>query len=196
MKITDSRVKTLLKKEEQAIVETIAFMAYNPSIGRVMQKDGVVLFQAMAARNVKRLSNINSASGFDRFHKNWMKDFISKIMRNNEQPCSYGQAQKAINVFLKLYVDWAKCPKPSVARKIRRYLHVPLDKILMKAIIKKYPNVYKGRIKQYHKGNPNHSLSKIEEAEYNEWQCFFRSRHPTKPLIFDVIWALNRKSDG
>lgn len=192
----DNMVKTLLEKEERVIVKTMAFMAYNSSIGRVMQKGSVSSFKNMAAGNMKKLSNINSASDFDKFHKNWMKNFISKIMTSNDKPCSYGQAQKAINVFLKLYVDWAKCPKPSVARKLRSYLHVPLDKILMKEIIKKYQDFYKRRIKQYHKGNSNHSLSKIEEPEYNEWQYFFRSQYPTKPLIFDVIWGLNRKSDG
>ncbi|KPL03035.1 MAG: hypothetical protein AMJ90_04230 [candidate division Zixibacteria bacterium SM23_73_2] len=192
----DNEVKLLLKKEKQAIVETMAFMAYNPSIGRVMQKDGVTLFQDMASKNVKKLSNIISASEFDKFHKNWMKNFISKIKRNKGLVCSYGQAQKAINVFLKLYVDWAKLPKRSISRKIRSYLHVPIDKILMKEIIKKYPNFYQKTIKQYKKGNYNHSLSKIGEEEYYKWQCLFRSQFPTKPLIFDVIWALNRKSGG
>jgi hypothetical protein len=33
---------------------------------------------------------------------------------------SYGQAQKAVNVFLKVYVDWAKLPDRRNALRLRR----------------------------------------------------------------------------
>jgi hypothetical protein len=34
---------------------------------------------------------------------------------------SYGQAQKPINVFLKVYVDWAGLPKIEVATRLRAF---------------------------------------------------------------------------
>ncbi len=116
-----------------------------------------------------------------------------RIKTNDGHRCSYGQAQKAINVFLKLYVDWARRPNPKVANKILPFLHAPLDSILMGAIWEKYPNFYENDIRNVQKEyNANLSLSKIGRNEYSKWQSFFRNRYSLKPLLFDIAWAINR----
>ena len=82
-----------------------------------------------------------------------------KIKTNKNLKCSYGQAQKAINVFLKLFVDWASLPDENTAKKILPFLHVPLDSILMKTVSKNYVDFYKQEIKQLQINNQSFSLS-------------------------------------
>ncbi len=187
-------IPTLLAQEPEAVVRVMAFMSYNPSIGRVLQKGGVAIFQDMAVEKVKRLGNVNSAMDFDKFHSNWIEELTREIKRNNLKQCSFGQAQKAINVFLKLYVDWAKLPDKATASKLLPLLHVPLDSILMKTIAKKFPEFFESKIKRLRHYNYTHSLSKIGEEEYKAWQAFFRQSYPDRPILFDIIWALRRQA--
>ena len=101
-------VSELKKKEKQSIIEVMAFMSYNPSIGRVLEKGGVKKFQNMVISKVTVLTNIKNTEDFDTFHKQWMSEFMNNIKTNSGDICSYGQAQKAINVFLKLLVKFLK----------------------------------------------------------------------------------------
>lgn len=188
----DKFIEELKKREEQSIIEVMAFMSYNPSIGRVLEKGGVKVFQEMAIQKVSELKGINTKMKFDAFHKQWMSEFINRIKTNRNLKCSYGQAQKAINVFLKLFVDWANLPDENTAKKILPFLHVPLDSILMKTVSKNYIDFYKREIKPLQKNNYSFSLSKVNEYIYTKWQNFFREKYPEKPLLFDIVWAINR----
>jgi len=190
--IMDKYIEELKRRERQSIIEVMAFMSYNPSIGRVLKKRGVKVFQDMAIKKVRALKKIKTKKGFDKFHKNWVSEFIKKIKTNKNRKCSYGQAQKAINVFLKLFVDWARLPDKKTAKEILPFLHVPLDSILMKAVSKKYKEFYKEKIKRLQTYNRSFNLSQVDESIYTEWQKFFREKYRKKPLLFDVIWAMNR----
>lgn len=190
----DGFIEKLKKREKQSIREVMAFMSYNPSIGRVLKKGGVELFQDMAIENVGKLKKVKTKDGFDNFHRRWVCEFIKKIKTNRKQDCSYGQAQKAINVFLKLFVDWASRPDKDTARRLRRFLHVPLDKVLMTAMKKEYPDFYEKEINPLQKCNQPFSLSQVNEETYNRWQNFFREEYPKKPLLFDTAWAIYRRN--
>jgi hypothetical protein len=99
---------------------------------------------------------------------------------------SYGQAQKPVNVFLKVYVDWAGLPKPEIAVRLRPYLHVPLDSVVMKYIRYHFPQ-------HYQKFNLRiTSLSEMGREQHYSWQKCLRELNPKKPLIVDVFWAINR----
>lgn len=185
-------VNTLKRKEPHSIAKVMAFMSYNPSIGRVLRKGGVQVFQSMAVRKVRALSTINSIEDFDRFHRNWINQFIKHIRNNRKKKCSIGQAQKAINVFLKVYIDWAKLPNRRTAHRLVQYIHVPLDSILMKSILRRFPNFKKEILGIRSTKNFSNSLSKIERKEYLCWQKFFRNSHRPKPILFDIIWAIER----
>ncbi len=189
----DSFIRKLKSNEKISIVEVMAFMSYNPSIGRVLAKGGVKKFQKMAVRKIAGLKQIKDRKSFDRFHNGWVTEFINQIRTNANRKCSYGQAQKAINVFIKLFVDWASLPDSKTAKKLLPFLHVPLDSILMETIIEAYPRLYENDIKPPQKEyNWNLSLSKIGKDEYLRWQRFFRKKHTEKPLLFDIAWAINR----
>jgi hypothetical protein len=188
----DKLVEKLLATERTKIVEVMAFMAYNPSIGRVLEKDGVKKFRKMAVRKIKRLSSIQTREAFDRFHASWANDVERQIRTNSRQggrPCSYGQAQKPINVFLKLYVDWAKLPDRVTADRVVRYLHVPLDSILMGKISRLYQAEVSRTIPVQRRTFP---LTEISQETYDAWQRLFRSKYRKKPLLFDILWATER----
>ena len=190
--------KRLRKEEKKSIIKVMAFMSYNPSIGRVLEKGGVKDFQNMAVRYSEKLSSIKAKEEFDRLHRKWIYEIIRKIKTNRGTKCSFGQAQKPINVFLKLYVYWANLPTRKCARKIRPFLHVPLDGIIMSNIKKDFQDFFKNTIRDIRDTEPNcsNSLSKVQKKEYYKWQKFFRQKCKSKPILFDTIWAIRRSRGG
>jgi hypothetical protein len=171
----------------------MAFMSYNPSIGRVLEPGGVGKFRGIATKLVEELHNVKAIIDFDHLHDIYVKKLICGLRTSRKSRLSYGQAQKPINVFLKVYVDWAHKPNSSVRQKIIPYLHVPLDSILMKSVRGAYPEWYDDEIAPYVRNKTQlFSLSKIDKRMYYRWQHFFRTKSPKKPLIFDIAWAVNR----
>ena len=186
-------IEDLLKNENNSVTSVIAFMSYNPSIGRVLEKGGVKIFQKIILEMVEKLPTINNISCFDEFHKEYLMRIISEIKTTSKTSVSFGQAQKPINVFYKVYIDWARKPTEQIRNQILPFLHVPLDSILMKTIKEKDTNWHKMEIKPLIKNkSQEYSLSKIDEEIYYKWQKYFRDNYSQKPLIFDVAWALNR----
>lgn len=186
-------------KEEQAKISTLAFMSYNPSIGRVLEKKGVKKFEKIAWGEFSDIRTIESLNQFDDFHSKFVNEVITEIRTNRGELASYGQAQKPVNVFLKVLVDWANLPDRGIANRIRRFLHVPLDKLLMSNFKKEFPKDFENEIKpKYVKKNvlPQNifSLSKIDKRIYWAWQKAFRRLCSDKPLLLDVMWFLNRQS--
>lgn len=142
---------------------------------------------------IQELPKINTVNDFDSYHKKYVFEIINDIKTNKNSIASFGQAQKPINVFLKVYVDWARRPTPKISEKIISFLHVPLDSIIMKTIKSVNERFYNKEIKPFIKiKQQEFSLSMIDEVIYYKWQTFFRKNHPKKPLLFDVIWGLNR----
>ncbi len=186
-------IRELLEEEDRSITRTMAFMSYNPSIGRVFEKGGVKKFQKVAVKMVRLLPAVKAQEVFDALHDKYVNKVISNIETCRGSRASYGQAQKPINVFLKLYVDWAHRPNPSIRKRLLPWLHVPLDSILMKTIKLKYSGWYREDITPFIiEKTQTFSLSKIDKRMYYRWQTFFRSKYPKKPLVFDIAWALNR----
>ncbi|MBU1299990.1 MAG: hypothetical protein KKG06_01475 [Bacteroidetes bacterium] len=191
--LDDSFIADLLEKEDDSVISVMAFMSYNPSIGRVLQKGGVRKFQKWMLKMVLELNDVSNMQDFDKLHKKYLNKIITQLKTSNNSSVSFGQAQKPINVFLKVFMDWARKPNEEMRDKILPFLHVPLDSILMKTIKKKYPEWYKTEIKPSIKNiQQEFSLSKIDYNLYCKWQQFFRKKYRTKPLVFDVAWALNR----
>ena len=62
----------------------------------------------------------------------------------------------------------------------------------MKTVSKNYIDFYKREIKPLQKNNYSFSLSRVNEYIYTKWQNFFREKYPEKPLLFDIVWAINR----
>jgi hypothetical protein len=176
----------LEKKENQAVFCSLAMVSYNPSIGRVLEKGGVNTFIRVARKKILDIDNIQTLEDFDSWHGRFAAKIQNQIKTALEKPPSYGQAQKPINVFLKVYVDWARLPKKETAERLRPYLHVPLDSVIMKYTKQKLSDYYQ-----------KHDLKVVRLAEmdkdlYNRWQKCFREILPKKPILMDVIWAIHR----
>lgn len=196
---TRAKIKFLKEREKLAIIEGLAMMTYNPSIGRVFEGGGIGKFSEIIVERSKRLKEISSHRAFNDFHESTVKAIINKIglsgmKKSNDSP-SYGQAQKPLNVFLKVYVDWARLPTPSKAERIRKYLHVPLDSLLMEEIRTTYPDEYKNDVAKEYKTKPREfRLKEIDKTKYEAWQRCLRKIYKERPVLLDGIWSLKRKS--
>lgn len=145
----------------------------------------------------------------------------SEIKTNRDENISYGQAQKPLNVFLKVFVDWAGRPTSKKASQLRMLLHVPLDSILMGEIKDKFPRQYeecvvtaydsirndlKEALIQQDKEVNDRELQKFIDPSkfsldamifremYYAWQRCFRRIHPERPVLLDVLWSLKRRN--
>jgi len=169
-------------------------MAYNPSIGRVLKKGSVSKFKKVALERVKFLGGIRNQREFDGFHNRFVLDVMNKIKKTAAgKKISYGHGQKPVNVFLKIYVDWAGYPKRQVAGRIRKFLHVPLDSYIMWYIkdenFKDFSKIVKPIYKKQGKSTYNFPLANINKDIYYAWQELCRKICPNRPVLLDVIWA-------
>ncbi len=145
---SSSKVLSLVSgREPEAIARTLAMMAYYPAIGRVLSKGGVKQFQDLVCEIVPKLYHVQaSREQFDKLHAETSQEIIAMFRTNRQKSLSYGQAQKPLNVFLKVYVDWAKQPTRELADKLAPFLHVPLDSLLMTFFWREVPGEYQSRI--------------------------------------------------
>lgn len=209
-------ISLLTRKEPEAIIRTVAMMAYNPSIGRVLEKGGVDRFADLMVETVPRFYGLVNRDHFESVHAEACKHILTSFKTNRGKALSYGQAQKPLNVFLKVYVDWARRPDNELADKLTPLLHVPLDSLLMGFIAKTFPQRYQSCIVPPRKrlaeliaqrvGNTTprmaeralgseFSLTGIASKEiYDGWQELLRSLYPGKPVMLDVIWVLERRT--
>lgn len=193
-------IADLSGKEREAIDRTLAFMTYNPSIGRVLEKRGVGKFQNFAvSRLIPPLSKCGSRNAFDRHMVGAITALLKLFKTHGGQPVSFGQAQKPITVFLKVYCDWANRPSGAAAKRLRPWLHVPLDSILMKWLRKNLRADFEARIApvyREHRIRPSQlDLLHMNRDMYLAWQRWFREIHPSRPVLLDVIWAVERGND-
>ena len=219
----EQNIGKLKEKEGVSVIAGLAMMSYNPSIGRVLEKGGVDKFSSLMVEKVKQLHNISNQAEFDEYHDSIVGIISKKMKTARGEGLSYGQAQKPVNVFFKVYVDWASLPDPEKAHQLRRLIHVPLDSILMKAIKTKFPVEYEEYVlsrydsirdnfkrylieegKEVHESSlrkridpSNLQLSQMYFKEmYYAWQFCARAIYPEKPVLIDVYWYLGRKEDN
>lgn len=210
----------LKQQENQSILEGLAMMAYNPSIGRVLEKGGVNKFVKLMVENVSQLEGINNQDEFDSFHNKLVDLIKGEVKTNRGENISYGQAQKPLNVFLKVFVDWSSRPTPKKANQLRTFLHVPLDSILMEETKDKFPKEYeeyvvttydsilkdfkKVLIEQNKEVNDRELQRFIDPSKfslggmifkemYYAWQQCLRRIYPERPVLLDVLWSLKRR---
>ena len=187
-------IQWLKKNEQAAIDETLAMMAYNPSIGRVLASGGVVKFKKAVVRKIRQLKSVKNQKDFDEFHRGFVRDVMKNIkLTSVGKRLSYGQGQKPVNVFLKVYVDWAGYPDRQVSSRLKGFLHLPLDSYVMWYIKderrKDFDEIVKPIYKKKKLRISNLSLSDIDEEIYYAWQELCRRICPKRPILLDVIWA-------
>jgi hypothetical protein len=208
--------KLIVGREPDAITRTLAMMAYNLAIGRVLEPGAVDRFSDLMVEAIPKLYGRTTREVFDKWHGEVCERIIDSFKTALQTTPSYGQAQKPVNVFLKVYVDWAKRPTPDLAEKLAPWLHVPLDSILMKYFKRELPEEYENHIGRIRRrrfdrtaqrlttiNNPRSvarsmlgnefSLAAIDKETYLAWQQLFQTLYPAKPVMLDIIWFLKRK---
>lgn len=194
VKIKYTSISWLKSNEKPAIDETMAMMSYNPSIGRVLSSGGVIKFKKIAIRKIRLLKNIKNKQQFDRFHKRFVLDIMDAIKKTSSgKKISYGHGQKPINVFLKVYVDWASYPNRRISRRLNKFLHVPLDYWVMRYIKNERHEIFDKLVKPIYRERgvniSDLSLAQIDKSIYYAWQEACRKICSFRPLLLDVIWA-------
>jgi len=211
-------VRLLSGKEPEAITRTMAMMAYNPSIGRVLQSGGVGKFADLVVEMMPKFYGLVTREHFETIHAQTCERILASFKTSKGKSLSYGQAQKPWNVFLKVYVDWAKRPDPELAVKLTPLLHVPLDSLVMKFMAREFRVDYDTRIARLRRQfaeraterlgkhlpdatpravsrallGTEFSLLGMDKEMYLAWQEFLRSLWPGKPVMLDIIWVLER----
>lgn len=208
-------IKLLTGREQEAIIRTLAMMAFVPAIGRVLQEESVWDFADLMVETIPKLYGQVTRERFDQLHAEACEKIMSTFKTARGQTLAYGQAQKPINVFFKVYVDWARLPDRDLAEKLAPHLHVPLDSLVMKFFKREFLQDYEARIGSLRRRQidrnaerikevPNSrtlarllagsefSLAAVNKEAYLAWQGLFRSLYPGKPLTLDLIWVLER----
>lgn len=169
-------------------------MTYNPSIGRVLASGGVEKFKGVAWRRVRDLGRIRDRKTFDRWHHRFVVETSRAIkFTARRRHISYGQAQKPVNVFLKVYVDWAGLPDRRTARRLAKFLHVPLDSIVMSRVRADHRGRFEKTVAPVYRRTgewpSDLQLPIIRRPMYLAWQKFFREVRPMRTIDLDVIWS-------
>jgi len=188
-------------------------MACNPAIARVLERNGVGKFESLIVEVMPGLSKIATQTEFDSFRAEICEKIILTFRTNKDVGLSWGQAQKPVNVFLKVYVAWAKLPNLATAEGLQPFLHVPLDSALMSFIKEKFPQEYRWHMQEVcaklvsdaAAQHPNLAqgrttrwlidnveLSFMPRPVYIAWQEFLRFIHRDRPILLDTIWATRR----
>jgi hypothetical protein len=206
-------IKRCKDKEEEAIVKGTAMGAVILSrMGARYMEGSVRPFQDLALQFSPRLTSIATISEFDSFHESFVEAVQSHITERDGEDLSYGEAQKSINVFLKHYVDWSSLPDGATAKRVRPFLHVPLDSVMIGHFRRNYPQGYEKYIvpelrkinEQFKVAHPKaikipdrllSELKYIYQEVYLAWQNWFREISPEKPVLLDTIWSLERETD-
>ena len=95
-------VQLLVGREPEAILRTLAMMAYNPAIGRVLAEGGVSRFADLINERIPKLYGSVTRDTFMAFHDETCGRILVDFKTARGQTLSYGQAQKPLNVFLKV----------------------------------------------------------------------------------------------
>ncbi len=200
-------VNILEEREPEFIVKGFAGWAYKSSIQRVLEKGGVGKFKEIAWGKSAELERITSMEDFDNFHDDFVEKVARSIKTNKGESLTYGQAQKPVNVFLKVYVDRSGLPDRTQADLLGPWLHVPLDSYMMKYFYKEFPGYYKryvhDTIKQLQTEGPVirdrellNLASVVVRTQYYSWQNLFRNLYPSRPVLLDMVYSLKANDNS
>jgi len=192
--IEEINLDILRNCEQEAIDKTILMMAYNPSCARIFSSEANKKIKNKIFSVIESLYDIKNQSDFNKTHKEILDDIVTNVKnvnaKNLHKKISYGQAQKGLNVFLKVYVDWANRPSQKISEIIRPLLHCPLDSYVMKTLKKKEKSLFE----KY--GKLPCDLKNISTYEqYMNWQRLIdeilaNKYGNEKRILIDVIWFL------
>lgn len=182
--------------EEESVVRGLCSLGFLRAQGRTLASQSQHVFADMIWNQVYRtLPSIRGRGEFNALHASWVGQLQRSLATAQGRQLSYGQGQKSLNVALKFIVDWASRPNDRIAQALRPWLHCPLDSVVMQYLRDCYPEVYSVRIGPLYpgiSGTQRFSLTKMSRDAYEAWQSWISDLLPSKPVLLDVIWVLER----
>ncbi len=178
----------LIGREPEAIIRSLAMMAYNPAIGRVLEAGGVDKFSDLMVETIPKFYGYVTRDHFETIYAETCERILVSFKTNRGESLSYGQAQKPLNVFLKVYVDWANRPDQGLAEKLIPLLHVPLDSLLMQFIAREFLHEYQTQIVPLRKRLAELIAERMEKTTPRMVERAFGTEFSLTELTRRFIW--------
>jgi len=178
-----------------------------------LEKDFFPKFQELGWQFSRQLRSLNTQAEFDAYHHEFVTAFRDVIKTRSGTVISYGEAQQPINIFLKDYVDKINLLGTSEAARLRQYLHVTIDGVMIYYFQSFFHEDYlqhiaphsnacgyfdSGRVASFHRQDLSQSqliqLLFISRDNYRAWQYWFRQIYPNRPSLLDAVWSVARKT--
>lgn len=178
-----------------------------------LERDFFPKFQELGWQASRRLSSIRTLDDFDNFHHEFIESFRTEIKTRSGTIVSYGEAQQPVNVFLKDYVENIQSLGAEATERLRKFLHVTLDGMVIYYLQSFFREDYlryigphrdacghfdSGRGLSFHQQDTSQSqliqLLFIGRDTYYAWQSWFRSISPECPSLLDSIWSIARQT--
>jgi len=209
-----SLIRSCHDREDEEIshkIDTGAMMLQR--LSSRLERDFFSKFQDLGWQFSRHLRSLNSIAEFDSFHHEFVTAFRDTIRTRQGTIISYGEAQQPINVFLKDYVEDIHILGASEAARLRQFLHVTIDGVMIYYLQSFFYEDYlqhiaphndacgyfdSRRVAPFHRQDLSQSqltqLLFISRDTYYAWQTWFRQIYPNRPSLLDTIWSIARKT--
>jgi hypothetical protein len=178
-----------------------------------LEKDFYPKYQDLAWQFSRRLRPVSTIAEFDDFHRSFVQTFRETVKSRSGTTISYGEAQQPVNVFLKEYVEKSEILNEATSSRIKPFLHVTLDGVIIYYLQCFFREDYleyiapldnacgylgTGQITSFQ--NKDLSQSQLNQMMffdykvYYAWQSWFRRIFPGRPVLLDSIWSIARQT--
>ncbi len=170
-------------------------------------------FQELGWQYSRRLRSLHTSAEFDDYHHEFVTAFRDTIKTRSGTVISYGEAQQPINIFLKDYVDNIHLLGTEEAARLRQYIHVTMDGVMIYYFQSFFREDYLRHIAPYHNASgcfdnchaPSFHHQDLSQSQltqllffsrdtYCAWQSWFRQIYPSRPSLLDAVWSIARKT--
>jgi len=171
LKNTDDQMK-VLELVEQAKKRDIIDMAVGfAGMMPLFQERSADLIKGKLTETFEGLERIGSDEEFNKMHKAFCQWFVKTIkLAKTEEPSSYGNAAKVLDLALKIYVYYCKMASPAKAELLTPRLNGVIDTPILRHLFKRLEDIYG-------KPSPPHylwTIKMINEEDYGLLQKALR----------------------
>jgi hypothetical protein len=177
-------------------------------LSRLMERDFLPKLQDLAWQHSQEFKSVCSAEDFDACHHRFVDSLLTHIRSRSGGSVSYGEAQQAVNIFLKEYVECSQILPAEESRRLSPFLHVTLDGVVILYLQAFFRDGYLHYVAPAMAGGcdfpePSFHIKDVNEKSlrrllafdyepYSAWQSWFRSIAPERPVLLDAVWSLAR----
>jgi hypothetical protein len=177
-------------------------------LSRLMERNFLPKLQELAWQHSQDFRSVSSVEEFDACHHRFVGSFLSQVKSRSGGCVSYGEAQQAVNVFLKEYVEKSQILPAAESSRLAPFLHVTLDGVVILYLQAFFRDDYLRFVASaangssdlpepcFHKKDVSESslrrLLFFDYEPYAAWQSWFRSIAPERPVLLDAMWSLAR----